>query len=100
MELTGYHFDQIPPMRPDLPPIIDHDDHALVRGEQPLQTLRTRAPTLIPTEDTFGEELAGRVDTGTDGVGVRTGSCGVNVELVERRHFGEEVLQAGSVWSL
>lgn len=88
MELTGYHLDQIPPVRPDLPPIIDNDDHALVRREQPLQALRTGAPTLIPTEDTLGEELAGRVDTGTDGIGVRTGSGGVYVEFVEGGHFG------------
>jgi hypothetical protein len=78
-------------MRPDLPPIIDHDDHTLIRREQPLQTLRTRTPTLVPTEDTLGEELAGRVDTGTDGVGVRTGSCGVYVEFVEGGHSGQEV---------
>lgn len=112
---TRYDLDEVWDIRPNIGSIVDNDDHALVRWEQPFEILRAEAlqgirrdaiharrgtsiltAALVSAQHASAKDLAVWVDDLADRVGVFAGAHSVDVHLVHLGHFVEKRLKTRS----
>lgn len=94
--VRGY-LNQISTISPYIAPIVNHQDHPIVRREYPIQFLSILNDfVIVPRQDSVVEEPSVRVEYFDYGVGVAAGSHGVDVELEYFEELLEEVTQTRS----
>ncbi len=78
---------------PDVRSVIDDNAHCRVLVKESCQTLQLISVVLVAAEDAVAEVFALGIDDLCDGLGIGSGSHGVDVHLVELRNSVEKVLE-------